>query len=426
MNNTYILNPVAARTRRGIITAVLAIAVALMAVSCSRGKDTNKDPNVDYYTCTMHTSVRSQDPDGKCPICGMGLVPVMKKSKPAAMGSNAVMAEAPSEFVVPVNRQQQIGVTYTTVAKGPLRQTIRVAGNVTYDKQRHWDYVARVDGYVQKLQVSSRGDRVEKDQALMTIYSPDLLNAQQEFLDLLHMRDAAIAGSQPSNENAEKLITSAKRRLLLWNITTNQIAEIEKSRRATEVLTLYAPFDGVVQDLPVDQGRRVSAGDHLVDVADLSTVWVWAEFYQEELPLLKKDMPVTVTSSSHPGRKFTGTIAVIDPFINDATRTGRVRVEVPNADRELRPQEFVDVGVDIEAGDGLVVAADAVMPTGTHNIVFVDKGEGRLDPRMVELGRKFGTNYLVTAGLEEGDRVVSSANFLIDAEAKVQGALKSW
>jgi Cu(I)/Ag(I) efflux system membrane fusion protein len=342
------------------------------------------------------------------------------------MGSNAVMAEAPSEFVVPVNRQQQIGVTYTTVAKGPLRQTIRVAGNVTYDKQRHWDYVARVDGYVQKLQVSSRGDRVEKDQALMTIYSPDLLNAQQEFLDLLHMRDAAIAGSQPSNENAEKLITSAKRRLLLWNITTNQIAEIEKSRRATEVLTLYAPFDGVVQDLPVDQGRRVSAGDHLVDVADLSTVWVWAEFYQEELPLLKKDMPVTVTSSSHPGRKFTGTIAVIDPFINDATRTGRVRVEVPNADRELRPQEFVDVGVDIEAGDGLVVAADAVMPTGTHNIVFVDKGEGRLDPRMVELGRKFGTNYLVTAGLEEGDRVVSSANFLIDAEAKVQGALKSW
>ena len=222
------------------------------------------------------------------------------------------------------------------------------------------------------------------------------------------------------------MIESAKRRLGLWNITPGQIAKLETARQAEETLTLYSPFDGVVQNLPVDQGRKVMNGDHLVDIADLSVVWVWAQFYQDELPMLKQDLPVTITVSSYPGEKFDGKIAVIDPFINDALRMGRVRIEVGNPDFKLRPDMYVDVELTTDMGEGVAVPVSAVLPTGRRYIVFVDKGEGRLEPRFIELGRKYGDFYEVKSGLQVTERIVNSANFLIDAEAKVQGALKNW
>ena len=177
-----------------------------------------------------------------------------------------------------------------------------------------------------------------------------------------------------------------------------------------------------MQDIAVDQGRRVMMGDHLVDIADLSVVWVWAQFYQDELPLLKTGLPVTITTSSYPGEKFNGKISVIDPFLNDTLRTGRVRIDVANTDFKLRPEMYVDVDLTMDMGEGFAVPVNAVLPTGKHNIVFVDKGGGKLEPRYVELGRKYGDYYEVKSRLEEGERVVTSANFLIDAEAKVQGA----
>jgi membrane fusion protein, copper/silver efflux system len=222
------------------------------------------------------------------------------------------------------------------------------------------------------------------------------------------------------------LIESAKQRLHLWNITDDQIAELEKMRKPQEYLTLYSPFKGVVQTIGVDQGRKVMIGDHLVDVADLSVVWVWAQFYQDELPMLKKELPITITSSSYPGENFRGKISVVDPFISDATRTGRVRIDVENSDFKLRPDMYVNAELTVNLGEGLAVPFSAVLPTGTRDIVFVDKSEGKLEPRFVELGRKYGDFYEIKSGLTEGERVVTSANFLIDAEAKVQGALKSW
>ena len=386
---------------------------------------------VDYYTCAMHPSVKLQDPKAKCPICSMDLVPVMKKPSggggSATGGTNAAIEEAPGEFTVPVARQQQIGVTYAAVEKRPFTHAVRAVGTVTYDKQRHWDYVARVEGYVKTLSVFSRGELVEKGAPLLSIYSPDLLTTQNEFVQLLNLRDAAKSNAQPAMlESTEKLVESAKQRLRLWNINDEQIAGLEQTRQPQETLTLYSPFKGVVQDLLVDQGRRVMLGDHLVDVADLSVVWVWAQFYQDELPMLKKDLPITITSSSYPGEKFPGKISVVDPFINDATRTGRVRIDVANADFKLRPDMYVDVELTMDMGEGVAVPVSAVLPTGKHNIVFVDKGEGKLEPRFVGLGRKYGDSYEVKSGLKETERVVTSANFLIDAEAKVQGALKSW
>jgi Cu(I)/Ag(I) efflux system membrane fusion protein len=410
--------------------AVLAGAATLFLVSCQKSSGDSKPADVDYYTCTMHPSVHSQDPHGKCPICGMDLVPVKKKSgvavPPEEGGTNFGMTP-PGEFTVPVERQQQIGVTYATVEIRPFHHAIRALGTVAYDQQRQWDYVARVEGYVQKLNVFSRGEVIDKGAPLLTIYSPELLTAQKEFVNALRMREDARNNNSPDLlSSAEQLVASGQERLRLWNITDDQIASLEKTRQPHETLTLFSPFKGVMQDIGVDQGRRVAVGDRLVAVADLSVVWVWAQFYQDEIPMLKKGLPVTVSMSSYPGEKFHGTISVVDPFVNDALRTSRVRIDVENPEFKLRPDMYVDVDLSMDMGRGVAVPVDAVLPTGLHNIAFVDKGAGRLEPRFIELGRKYGDFYEVKSGLKENERVVASANFLIDAEAQVQGALKSW
>ena len=385
--------------------------------------------DIDYYTCTMHPSVRSQDPDGKCPICGMDLVPVKKvgaQTKPAE-GSAMTTADQPHEFTIPLERQQLIGVTYAAAEIKPLRRTIRAAGLVAATTRKHWDYVARVDGYVHDLNVAAAGDRVEKGQVLMDLYSPDLVATENEYVDLLRMREQGRHDQNAAmTENSQRLLGGARARLQQWNISDAQIDAVEKAGKADEYLPLNSPFDGVVEEVAVRQGRHVAVGDHLIDIVDLSSVWVWAEFYENELPLLKPGLAVTITSTANPSLSISGKIAVVDPFLDEVKRTGRVRIDVDNAEAKLRPNAYVDVTLALDEGEGLTVPADAVLPTGEHNIVFVDKGAGRLEPRFVQLGGKFGDFYFVTGGLREGERVVSSANFLVDAESKVQGALKSW
>ena len=427
---------------------LLAIAtIALLLVGCNKGGKAAKPPDVDYYTCTMHPSVKSQDPNAKCPICSMDLVPVMKKGAAAAStqghheghaaienmpgmaisSANTNESDQPSEFTVPVERQQQIGVTYGKIEKKPFTLAIRAVGLVASDRQRRWDYVTRVDGYVEKLFVFSPGELVEPDAPLLTIYSPDLLTTENEFLDVLKTRDeTGSKGDRVVLESTQHLVDAAKQRLRLWNISDAQIVDLEKTRKPQETLTLKSPFKGIVQALNVDQGRKVMAGDRVVEVADLSTVWVWAQFYENELALLKKGTPVIITSSAYPGEKFNGKISLIDPFLNDASRTARVRIDVENPTMKLRPEMYVNVEMKMDKGEGLAVPVSAVLPTGLRNIVFVDKGGGKLEPHFVELGRKYGDVYEVLSGLKTDERVVTSANFLIDAEAKVQGALKSW
>ena len=210
---------------------------------------------------------------------------------------------------------------------------------------------------------------------MLTIYSPDLLTTQNEFVDLLKVRDQARDnGNQPVLDSTERLVEAARQRLRLWNISAEQIGALETNRKPQETLTLYSPFRGVVQDIAVTQGRKVMAGDHLVDVADLSAVWVWAEFYQDELPMLKKGLPVSISSSSYPGAKFDGEISVIDPFMNETMRTGRVRIDVKNDDFKLHPNMYVDAEVTMDMGESVAVPVSAVLPTGKHNIVFVFQG----------------------------------------------------
>ena len=249
-------------------------------------------------------------------------------------GGGEMKAPQTSEFVVAVERQQQIGVTYATVERKPLHHTIRSVGMVVPDKGRNWQFVSRVDGYVQKLDVKSPGEIVEKDAPLLSIYSPDLLTSEREFVELLRMRDQA--KSREARETPERLIESAKRRLQLWNVTDEQITELQQTRNPRENLTLLSPFRGVVQSVPVEQGKSVKMGDMLVEVADLSVVWVWAEFYENELSMLKVGQKIDITAKSYPGEKFEGTISLINPFLEEAKRTAKVRIDIPNPDFKLR------------------------------------------------------------------------------------------
>jgi len=440
-------------------TAVLVVLAALFfgAASCSKNSAAENPNKIDYWTCTMHPSVHENGP-GKCPICSMDLVPVRKRSAtPASANKNAphhdhaaMLAGKPtsdgemqgmpgmpemkggagsnapqtSEFIVPVERQQQIGVRYAKVESKLLRHTIRAVGLIVPDKTRNWQFVSRVDGYVQRLDVTAPGELVEKDAPLLSIYSPDLLTSEREFVELLRMRDQA--RSKDARETPQRLIESAKRRLQLWNVTDQQIADLEKTRKASDTLTLLSPFRGVVQSVPVEQGKNVKIGDMLVEVADLSVAWVWAEFYENELPMLQVGQKFAVTTASYPTEKFEGTLSVINPFLDQTKRTAKVRIDIPNSDFKLRPGMYVNAELQMDMGQALTIPVGAVMPTGRRSVVFVDKGEGKLEPRIVQLGTKYGDIYEVKSGLQENERVVASANFLIDAESRVQGALKAF
>ncbi|HSH37412.1 MAG TPA: efflux RND transporter periplasmic adaptor subunit [Chthoniobacterales bacterium] len=420
-----------------VLTVCASLLLLLLVSGCGKSASKKADENVDYYTCTMHPSVHAKDP-GKCPICAMDLVPVLKRESAEATPAKQDMAGMPdmapaegtsagaatTEFAVPVERQQQIGVTYASVERRPLQHTIRGVGTVEADATRRWSFVARVAGYVEKLFVTSPGEIVEKDVPLLSIYSPDLLTTERELVSVFKMRDAA--RSKETRDTAQRLIDAAKSRLELWNVTEDQIAELEKSRRPSEFLILRSPLRGVVEQVAAQQGGSVKPGDRLVDVADLSVVWVWPEFYENELRMLQQGQKLALTTASYPGETFEGRIAVINPFIDPTKRTAKVRIEITNPDFKLRPGMFMNAELEMAMGEGLTIPVSAVMPTGTRNIVFLDKGEGKLEPRVVELRAKYGDRYEVREGLREGERVVASANFLIDAEAKVQGALKAF
>lgn len=320
-------------------------------------------------------------------------------------------------------RRQLIGVKTEVVKEQPLKTMIRTVGTVDYDERRIRQVNLRVSGWITDLFVDYTGKFVNKGDPLFTLYSPDLVSTQEEYL--LAKRTLERVKASPVvhvRTGAEALVASAKNRLLLWNLTNEQIAELEEQGKPRKESTLYSPIDGAVTKKMVLQGMYVTPEMNLYEIADLSMVWVYADIYEYELPLVKVGQAATVTLASYPGEKFQGKVIYIYPYLDRESRTVKVRMEFPNLQGRLKPGMYGNVEIRVESGNHLAIPQDAVLDSGTRKVVFVDLGAGMFEPREVTVGNKTGHLYPVLAGLKPGEKVVSSGTFLIDSESQLMAA----
>ncbi len=321
--------------------------------------------------------------------------------------------------VIDPARRQAIGVRTAPVTRQPLRTTIRAAGKVAYDETRRAEISLKFSGWVRSILVDYTGRVVRRGETLFSVYSPELFAAQQEYLEALK---SSPSGSTTDVAGGPDLATAARQRLLLWDITPGQIDAIARSGKPTEEIPIVAPAGGVVVEKNVVRGSSFMAGQTLYRIAPIDPVWVMASVYQYEFPLIRIGMGAAIqtpflSQGSRPGR-----VSYVNPYLDAATRTGEVRVEVRNPGGELKPGMFVDVVLERDLGVRLAVPESAVLFAGDRRVVFVDLGEGRLAPRDIVLGPKAGDLYEVRQGLREGEIIVTSGNFLIAAESRLKSA----
>jgi membrane fusion protein, copper/silver efflux system len=469
------------RLRRHPILAILLGAAALATVAAAvmlarghfvprSGGTTMPSPPASrqaraLYRCPMHPTMTSDHP-GDCPICSMRMVPI-DAAEPAAtpsptvsprviyrstmnpgeisdhpgkdsMGMEMVPVEvgAPSAqapeveglagFQVPTRKQQLIGIRTSLVERARFLRTLRTVGRVVVDETRITHVHTKTDGWVESLTVNSTGERVRKGQRLLSLYSPELLATQEEHLLALRAQRSLAEGPLPdAARRAADLVQASRRRLLLYDLTPAQIDALEATGQPSRNVELYSPVSGYVLQRNVTQGERITPDTNLLDIADLSRVWVMVSVFEYELPFVRLGQPATMTLSYLPGRLFKGKVAYIYPVLEGATRSVQVRLEFPNPSLELKPEMYVEVNLQGDLGERLSIPSTAILATGIRNVVFVDQGNGYFEPREVHLGLRLPDRTEVLDGVAEGDRVVTSGNFFIDSESKLKSALES-
>ena len=334
------------------------------------------------------------------------------------------MSAVPSgAVVVPAVMRQLIGVRSAPASVAVLGQEIRAVGTVGYDERGLTQVTVKTSGWVREVFIDSIGRSVRKGEPLFTLYSPDLLATQDEYL--LAVRAQGQLATSPVAEvkaNAASLVASSRERLRLWDVTDQQIATLERRGKAEPVLTVSAPSSGIVMKREALPGKYVEPGTTLYEVADLSTVWISADIYESEVAAVTVNQQTSVAFAAYPGETFQGTISYVYPTLNTEARTVRVRVELPNPGLKLKPGMFGTVMLQTDATKRLIVPKEAVLDTGLRQLVFLDRGEGAYAPYPVKLGRRSQDSVEVLEGIKEGDQVVTSANFLLDAESKLTSA----
>ena len=365
------------------------------------------EEGIAHYTCPMHPSVQQPSP-GKCPICGMDLTPVKQEE----LDSGTI--------VVDEVRRQQLGVRTAAVERRNVSRQIRAVGQVKVDETRLSDVNLRMSGWVHRLHVEETGQRVKRGQVLFTLYSPELYAAEREFLTTLK-RDREARSDQSS-----ELTRASEQRLRLLGMSQAQIGALARRGEAWENVPVLAPSTGYVIDKDVVEGGRIEAGTRVYRIADLTRLWVDADVYESDLAQVKKGQPVSVQLPYVPGQRFEGRVDYVYPTLDGVTRTGRVRVALDNPDLALRPDMYADVELAVDLGERLVIPNSAVIYTGPRRLVFVDLGEGKLRPQEIQVGVRAGDYVEVTQGLEPGDVVVTSGNFLIAAESRIRSATGYW
>jgi Cu(I)/Ag(I) efflux system membrane fusion protein len=333
---------------------------------------------------------------------------------------------APGTVQVSPERQQLIGVKSGSVEVKPLEKVIRTVGRVDYDEKRLVTVSPKIGGWIEDLFVDFTGRYVMKGEPLLTIYSPELVSTQEEYLIALRAKKDLRKSPFPEVAGSgESLAESAKRRLKLWDITDDQIRIFEETGQAQKTLTLYSPFSGFVLEKSAYKGMSVMPGMALFKLADLSVVWLYADIYEYELPFIRLGQQASIQLSYTPGETFTGKAVYIYPSLNPETRTAKVRFEFPNPHGKLKPEMYANVEIKVHLGQKLAVAEGAIIDTGLRQMAIIDKGSGYFEPREVKVGAKVDNYYEVVKGLEAGEKVVTSANFLIDSESKLKEAVAS-
>jgi membrane fusion protein, copper/silver efflux system len=334
---------------------------------------------------------------------------------PASLARSVTLSDADA---------RRIGVTFAPVTLGALSREVRVVGQITFDETRVRAIAPKIEGWVDRLYVNSTGQPVAAGQPLLTIHSPMLVTAQEELLLALRLQRDVAGADGSATQRASELVASARRRLSYWDISDHEIADIERSGAVRRTLTLRAPSGGYVLEKNVLAGQRIMAGETLYRVADLGTVWVEGEVFEQDLASVREGQAVRAELQALPGEHRTGRIAYVYPTLNPDTRTVRVRVVLPNRDLGLKPGMYATLRIAAGARDAvLTVPRSAVLSTGERSIVFVRGASGALAPREVALGASDDERIEILRGVHAGETVVASATFLVDAESNLGTAL---
>jgi len=374
-----------------------------------------------YWVDPMHPWYKSDVP-GIAPDCNMKLVPVLPGEEARYERRANKMPEG-SVQITP-EKQQLIGVEYGTVEYETVKNSVRAVARVTLDETKIAKVHSKLEGWIDQVFIDFTGKQVHQGDPLLTIYSPEALATQQEYL--LAIKAQHLMHDNPVHEmlgSTENLVAAAKKRMDLWDIGEKQIAEITASGVPLKNLTLTSPITGFVMERNVFAKQRIMPETALYTVADLSRVWVVADVFEYEAAGIRLGMPATLTLSYLPGRTFRGKVNYILPQVDAATRTLKVRIEFPNADFALKPEMYGEVEFQTGGGRRLVVPQTAVLNSGDRQVVFVDRGKGYFEPREVSLGGRSEGRVEILSGLQSGERIVISGNFLIDSESQLKTSL---
>ncbi|MBL8238498.1 MAG: efflux RND transporter periplasmic adaptor subunit [Bryobacterales bacterium] len=412
------------------------------------------------YHCPMHPSYHSDKP-GDCPICGMKLVPDedathpvgaepqkptgkilyykdpkapdFKSDKPGVnpeTGNDLVPVYENDPAAMPMGtihvsaeKQQLIGVKFGEVTPGAGIHSFRSTGKVTMDETRFSKVQTRIEGWIEKVYVDFTGKLVEKGQPLLTLYSPEMLASQQEYL--LAMRSREIMKNSPlvgSQQQSDSLLAASRKRLELYSLSEAQIEEITRTQKPLTNITIYSPLSGYIMMRNAFPKQRITPETELYTVVDLSKVWIMADVFENEASMIQIGTPARIKLSYGAGQTLLGRVSYIQPQVDAMTRTLKVRIEADNPGMTLKPDMFVDVDFNVPMPARMTIPAEAVLDTGLKQTVFVDRGNGYLEPRQVEIGDRIGDRIEVKNGLSPTDRIVVSGNFLIDSESQLKSS----
>jgi Cu(I)/Ag(I) efflux system membrane fusion protein len=405
-----------------VILAVAGAFLGGLVYERTHGKPQPQGRRILHYVDPMHPAYTSDKP-GVAPDCGMKLVPVYADEAAGAKGP-APGADLPMGTInISSEKQQLIGVRYGFPEMTASAGSIRAVGKVAFDETRLTRIHSKVEGWIEKVHVDFTGAQVKAGQPLLTIYSPEMLASEQEFLLALKARDILSQSSvREASTNSISLVDASRRRLELWDLSAAQIKEVEETGKPIHSVTLYSPAAGFIIARNAFPSQKITPETELYSVADLSRVWIMADVYEADIDKIRMGQSAIIGVPSEPGRSFAARVDYIQPQLDATTRTLKIRLEAPNPNQRLKPEMFVDVDFHISGASRLTVPSDAVMDSGVRKTVFVDRGDGYLEPRAVETGDRFGDRIEIRSGLKMDERIVTSGTFLIDSESQLKSA----